>query len=108
MPKNTKKSTKDNKSHPLSSESKKEDKVSEPKDKINPRWDVINELYDAIDTRMVVLGNKNEMNFIEISLALHMINQKIEYEQFKAMFDFNVEGLAQEKTQVHPADGMYR
>ena len=86
-------------------------KKKEPEDtkdtKINPRWEVINELYDAMDTSIVDLGSKNEMNFIEISMALHMINQKIEYEQFKAMFEFNVEGVNKD-TEIHPADGIYR
>ena len=77
-------------------------------EKINPRWDVINELYDAIDDSMVNLGNKHEMNFVEISMALHMISKKMEYEQFKAMFQFNVEGMTQDDTRTQPADGMYK
>ena len=77
-------------------------------EKINPRWDVINELYDAIDDSMVNLGNKHEMNFVEISMALHMISKKMEYEQFKAMFEFNVEGMTQDDTRTQPADGMYK
>ena len=84
-----------------------EEEKSEDK-KINPRWDVINELYDAIDHDMVDLGNKNEMNFVEISMALHMINKKMEYEQFKAMFEFNVEGIAENAVKPAPADGMYK
>ena len=78
----------------------------EEKAKINPRWDLINELYDKIDNNIVDLGNKNEMNFVEISMAMHMINKKIEYEQFRAMFDFNVEGINQPKTKS--PDSMYR
>ena len=60
------------------------EKIPEPEEeeveKINPRWDLINELYDAVDESIVTLGNKNEMNFVEISMALHMINKKVEYE----------------------------
>ena len=77
-------------------------------EKINPRWDVINELYDAIDDSMVNLGNKHEMNFVEISMALHMISKKMEYEQFKAMFEFNMEGIEQDAVKTEPADGMYK
>ena len=47
------------------------------------------------------------MNFIEISMALQMINKKVEYEQFKAMFDFNVESLAKQAEEDQP-DGMYK
>jgi len=75
--------------------------------KINPRWDLINELYDAVDNNIVDLGNKNEMNFVEISMALHMINKKIEYEQFRAMFDFNIEGI-NEPNKTKSPDSMYR
>jgi len=66
--------------------------MSEEPEKVNPRWEIINKLYDAIDTNIVDISEKNEMNFIEISMALQMINKKIEYEQFKAMFEFNMEG----------------
>ena len=85
-----------------------EEKLEETKEeKINPRWDLINELYDAVDNSIVELGNKNEMNFVEISMALHMINKKIEYEQFRAMFDFNIEGM-QNNQPKSSAESMYR
>ena len=67
---------------------------------------MINELYDYIDNGIVDISEKNKMNFIEISLALQMVNKKIEYEQFKAMFEFNVEGL--KEGQEKQPDGMYR
>ena len=80
--------------------------MSEEPEKKDPRWDVINELYDYIDNGIVDISQKNKMNFIEISLALQMVNKKIEYEQFKAMFEFNVEGL--KEGQEKQPDGMYR
>ena len=86
-------------------EQEKTPEKEEPK--INPRWDLINELYDAVDNSIVNLGNKNEMNFVEISMALHMINKKIEYEQFRAMFDFNIEGI-NEPNKTKSPDSMYR
>ena len=81
--------------------------MSEEPKKVNPNWDSINELYDKIDVAIVDLSKKNEMNFIEISMALQMINKKIEYEQFKTMFEFNIEGLI-DKTKEGQPDGMYR
>ena len=81
--------------------------MSEEPEKVNPRWDIINKLYDAIDTNIVDISEKNKMNFIEISMALQMINKKIEYEQFKMMFEFNIEGLI-DKTKEEQPDGMYR
>ena len=80
--------------------------MADEPEKKDPRWDVINELYDYIDNGIVDISQKNKMNFIEISLALQMVNKKIEYEQFKAMFEFNVEGL-KEGEEKQP-DGMYR
>ena len=81
--------------------------MSEEPEKVNPRWDIINQLYDAIDNDIVDISEKNKMNFIEISMALQMINKKVEYEQFKAMFDFNVESLAKQAEEDQP-DGMYK
>ena len=80
--------------------------MSEEPEKVNPNWDSINELYDKIDEAIVDMSQKNKMNFIEISMALQMVNKKVEYEQFKAMFEFNVEGLV-EKEKDGP-DGMYK
>jgi hypothetical protein len=80
--------------------------MSEEPERTNPNWDSINELYDKIDEAIVDMSQKNKMNFIEISMALQMVNKKVEYEQFKAMFEFNVEGLV-EKEKDGP-DGMYK
>ena len=80
--------------------------MSEEPERKDPRWDIINILYDAIDSNIVEISEKNKMNFIEISLALQLVNKKIEYEQFKAMFDFNFEGL--KEGQEKQPDGMYR
>ena len=80
--------------------------MSEEPERKDPRWDIINELYDYIDNGIVDISEKNKMNFIEISLALQLVNKKIEYEQFKAMFEFNVEGL--KEGQEKQPDGMYR
>ena len=80
--------------------------MSEEPERKDPRWDIINELYDYMDEGIVKISEKNKMNFIEISLALQMVNQKVEYEKFKAMFEFNVEGL-KEGHEKQP-DGMYR
>ena len=80
--------------------------MSEEPERTNPNWDSINELYDVIDEAIVDMSQKNKMNFIEISMALQMVNKKVEYEQFKAMFEFNVEGLV-EKEKDGP-DGMYK
>ena len=81
--------------------------MSEEPEKVNPNWDSINELYDVIDEAIVDMSQKNKMNFIEISMALQMVNKKIEYEQFKMMFEFNVEGLVEKDKEGQP-DGMYR
>ena len=81
--------------------------MSEEPKKVNPNWDSINELYDKIDVAIVDLSNKNEMNFIEISMALQMINKKIEYEQFKMMFEFNIEGLVEKSKEGKPDGNMY-
>ena len=80
--------------------------MADEPEKINPNWDAVNALYDALDKDIVDVSQKQKMNFIEISMALQMINKKIEYEQFKAMFEFNVEGL-KEGEEKQP-DGMYR
>ena len=80
--------------------------MSEEPEKVNPNWDAVNALYDALDEDIVNVSQKNKMNFIEISLALQLVNKKIEYEQFKAMFDFNFEGL--KEGQEKQPDGMYR
>jgi hypothetical protein len=90
----------------------KEESVKESEkepEKINPRWDKINMLYDAVDESIVTLGNEHEMNFVEISMAMHMIFKKLEYEQFRAMFDFNmsVERDEDGKERKMP-DSMYR
>ena len=81
--------------------------MSEEPEKVNPRWDIINQLYDAIDTNITDISEKEKMNFIEISMALQMINKKVEYEQFKAMFDFNVESMVKEAEEGQP-EGMYK
>jgi len=81
--------------------------MSEEPKKVNPRWDIINQLYDAIDTNITDISEKEKMNFIEISMALQMINKKVEYEQFKAMFDFNVESMVKEAEEGQP-EGMYK
>jgi len=65
-----------------------------------------NALYDAIDNDIVDISQKEKLNFIEISMALQMINKKMEYEQFKAMFEFNMEG--EFKTKEGQPDSMYR
>ena len=81
--------------------------MSEEPEKVNPRWEIINQLYDAIDTNIVDISEKNKMNFIEISMALQMINKKIEYEQFKMMFEFNIEGLVEKSKEGKPDGNMY-
>ena len=80
--------------------------MAEEEDRINPNWDAINKLYDAIDNDIVDVSQKEKLNFIEISMALQMINKKMEYEQFKAMFEFNMEG--EFKTKEGQPDSMYR
>ena len=80
--------------------------MSEEEDRVNPNWDAVNKLYDAIDNDIVDISQKNKMNFIEISMALQMINKKMEYEQFKAMFEFNMEG--EFKTKEGQPESMYR
>ena len=81
--------------------------MADEPDRTNPNWDAVNALYDAIDNDIVDVSQKQKMNFIEISMALQMINKKIEYEQFKTMFEFNIEGLI-DKTKEGQPDGMYR
>ena len=49
------------------------------KNRTDPRWDIVNELYDWCDKGVVDIGEKNNMNFVEISMALHMLNKKIEF-----------------------------
>ena len=66
--------------------------MADEPERVNPNWDAVNKLYDAIDNDIVDVSQKQKMNFIEISMALQMINKKMEYEQFKAMFEFNMEG----------------
>jgi len=80
--------------------------MSEEEDRVNPNWDSVNKLYDALDKDIIDVSEKNEMNFIEISMALQMINKKIEYEQFKMMFEFNMEG--EFKTKEGQPESMYR
>jgi len=59
--------------------------MADEPEKINPNWDAVNALYDALDKDIVDVSQKQKMNFIEISMALQMINKKVEYEQFKMM-----------------------
>ena len=80
--------------------------MAEEEDRVNPNWDAVNKLYDAIDNDIVDISQKEKLNFIEISMALQMINKKMEYEQFKAMFEFNMEG--EFKTKEGQPDNMYR
>ena len=80
--------------------------MAEESDKVNPNWDAVNKLYDAIDNDIVDISQKEKLNFIEISMALQMINKKMEYEQFKAMFEFNMEG--EFKTKEGQPESMYR
>ena len=80
--------------------------MSEEEERVNPNWDAVNKLYDAIDNDIVDISQKEKLNFIEISMALQMINKKMEYEQFKAMFEFNMEG--EFKTKEGQPDSMYR
>ena len=80
--------------------------MSEEEDRVNPNWDAVNKLYDAIDNDIVDISQKEKLNFIEISMALQMINKKMEYEQFKAMFEFNMEG--EFKTKEGQPESMYR
>ena len=80
--------------------------MAEESDRVNPNWDAVNKLYDAIDNDIVDVSQKEKMNFIEISMALQMINKKMEYEQFKAMFEFNMDG--EFKTKEGQPDSMYR
>ena len=80
--------------------------MAKESDRVNPNWDAVNKLYDAIDNDIVDISQKEKLNFIEISMALQMINKKMEYEQFKAMFEFNMEG--EFKTKEGQPDSMYR
>ena len=80
--------------------------MAEESDRVNPNWDAVNKLYDAIDNDIVYIRQKEKLNFIEIIMALQMINKKMEYEQFKAMFEFNMEG--EFKTKEGQPDSMYR
>ena len=80
--------------------------MAEEPDRTNPNWDAVNALYDKIDNDIVDVSQKEKMNFIEISMALQMINKKMEYEQFKAMFEFNMEG--EFKTKEGQPESMYR
>jgi len=80
--------------------------MSEEEERVNPNWDAVNKLYDAIDNDIVDISQKEKLNFIEISMALQMINKKMEYEQFKAMFEFNMEG--EFKTKEGQPESMYR
>jgi len=80
--------------------------MAEESDRTNPNWDAVNKLYDAIDNDIVDISQKEKLNFIEISMALQMINKKMEYEQFKAMFEFNMEG--EFKTKEGQPESMYR
>ena len=80
--------------------------MAEEPDRTNPNWDAVNILYDALDESIVDISQKEKLNFIEISMALQMINKKMEYEQFKAMFEFNMEG--EFKTKEGQPDSMYR
>jgi hypothetical protein len=80
--------------------------MADEPEKINPNWDAVNALYDALDKDIVDVSQKQKMNFIEISMALQMINKKMEYEQFKAMFEFNMDG--EFKTKEGQPESMYR
>ena len=80
--------------------------MPEEEERVNPNWDAVNKLYDAIDNDIVDISQKEKLNFIEISMALQMINKKMEYEQFKAMFEFNMEG--EFKTKEGQPESMYR
>ena len=80
--------------------------MADEEDRVNPNWDAVNKLYDAIDNDIVDISQKEKLNFIEISMALQMINKKMEYEQFKAMFEFNMEG--EFKTKEGQPESMYR
>ena len=80
--------------------------MAEESERTNPIWDAVNKLYDAIDNDIVDISQKEKLNFIEISMALQMINKKMEYEQFKAMFEFNMEG--EFKTKEGQPESMYR
>jgi len=80
--------------------------MAEESERTNPNWDAVNKLYDAIDNDIVDISQKEKLNFIEISMALQMINKKMEYEQFKAMFEFNMEG--EFKTKEGQPESMYR
>ena len=80
--------------------------MAEESDRVNPNWDAVNALYDKIDNDIVDVSQKEKMNFIEISMALQMINKKMEYEQFKAMFEFNMDG--EFKTKEGQPESMYR
>ena len=80
--------------------------MADEPERVNPNWDAVNALYDAIDNDIVDISQKEKLNFIEISMALQMINKKMEYEQFKAMFEFNMEG--EFKTKEGQPESMYR
>ena len=80
--------------------------MAEESERTNPNWDAVNKLYDAIDNDIVDISQKEKLNFIEISMALQMINKKMEYEQFKAMVEFNMEG--EFKTKEGQPESMYR
>ena len=80
--------------------------MADEPERTNPNWDAVNKLYDAIDNDIVDISQKEKLNFIEISMALQMINKKMEYEQFKAMFEFNMEG--EFKTKEGQPESMYR
>jgi flagellar motor component MotA len=77
-------------------------------ERTNPRWDVVNELYDYVDKGIVDIGEKHKMNFVEISMALIMIEKKIRYEEFRAMLDFNLEQMQEQQKEQQVSDNMYR
>lgn len=49
-----------------------------------PRWDKVEKLYDAVDESLVKIIEEEDLNFIEISIAMMMINSKLDQQKMSA------------------------
>lgn len=48
-----------------------------------PRWDKIDNLYSKFDTILDDAFTKDELNFLEVQIAMMMINEKLQEEKFR-------------------------
>ena len=66
--------------------------------KHQPNWEKVENLFDKLDDAMTTIVNKDDMNFMEISIAMMMLNSKIDQQKFSVLMMMESQAKTEEET----------